>query len=91
MIEPVPLVRVVDGMEEALCWRFARGRAAPTYQPATGARGPFDPDRRRHLKPGETFQRLDRSGHPCTYQGLSWRPKVALQPPPAPAAAVEDP
>ena len=69
------LNRVVDGIEERLCWRVAvHGRADPAYEPADGDRGPYDPDRRRRLLRGETFQRLDRSGRPRIYQGLSWRP-----------------
>jgi hypothetical protein len=74
------LTRVVDGVRERLCWCFAiQGRTDPTYEPARAERGPFDPDRRRCLKRGETFQRLDRSGRPRTYQGLSWQPADAIQ------------
>jgi hypothetical protein len=74
------LTRIVDGVRERLCWCFAvQGRIDPTYEPASAGRGPFDPDRRRCLKRGETFQRLDRSGRPRTYQGLSWRPADAIQ------------
>lgn len=71
------LTRVVGGVEERLYWRFAvHGKSDPTFEPASSQLGPVDPDRHRRLKPGETFQRLDRSGHPCVYQGLSWRPKA---------------
>jgi len=66
--------RVVDGVEEYLCWSFrVHGKSDATYEPASSRLGPFDPDRRRRLRCGETFQRLDGSGHPCSYQGLTWR------------------
>jgi hypothetical protein len=68
------LGRVVDDVRERLCWRFlVHGRIDPTHERASGGSGPFDPDRRRCLKRGEPFQRLDRAGRPRTYQGLSWR------------------
>ncbi len=69
------LTRVMGGVAERLCWRFVvRGKADPEYEPASGAVGPFDPDRARRLKRGETFQRLDHSGRPRRYEGLSWQP-----------------
>lgn len=69
------LTRVVSGVAERLCWRFVvRGKADPDYEPTNSAVGPFDPDRARRLKRGETFQRLDRSGRPRRYEGLSWQP-----------------
>lgn len=72
-------VRVVDGVEEQLCWSFCvHGKIDPTYEPASSQLGPFDPDRRRRLRRGETFQRLGGSGHPCAYQGLTWRPKEPI-------------
>ncbi|WP_437751503.1 hypothetical protein [Sorangium sp. So ce1389] len=73
------LSRVVDGVEQRLCWRFqVHGRNDVTYEPASGQRGPFDRDRQRHLRMGETFQRLDRSGCPRKYNGLVWQPKSAI-------------
>jgi hypothetical protein len=72
--------RVVDGVRERLYWRFlVHGRVDPTYEPASGRGGPFDPDRRRCLKRGETFQRLDGAGRPRTYEGLSWRPDSQVE------------
>jgi len=69
------VTRVVGGVAQRLCWRFVvRGRADPDYEPASGSVGPFDLDRARRLKRGETFQRLDRSGRPRLYEGLSWQP-----------------
>jgi hypothetical protein len=69
------LTRVVGGVAERLCWRFVvPGKADPHYEPASGSVGPFDPDRARRLKRGETFQRLDHSGRPRRYEGLSWQP-----------------
>lgn len=66
--------RVVNGVEEQLCWSFrAHGKSEPTYTPASSQLGPLDPDRRRRLRYGETFQRLGGSGHPRAYQGLVWR------------------
>src|SRR4051794_36953928 len=91
------LNRIVDGVEERLCWRFAvHGRTDPSYEPADGARGPIDPDRRRRLQRGETFQRLDRSGRPREYQGLFWQPAVPTpvvleETPLPPAQLVVDP
>ena len=72
--------RVLDGVEERLCWRFAvHGRLdLRLYEQADGDRGPFAPARRRRHQRGETFQRLDRTGRPRLYQGLSWRPAVAV-------------
>ena len=79
------LYRIVDGVEERLCWRFAvHGRIDSSYEIADGDRGPYDPDRRRRLQRGETFQRLDRSGRPRIYQGLAWRPAGTLAETPAP-------
>ncbi|CAN90967.1 hypothetical protein predicted by Glimmer/Critica [Sorangium cellulosum So ce56] len=73
------LSRVVDGVEQRLCWRFhVHGKSDVMYEPASGQRGPFDRDRQRHLKAGETFKRLDRSGSPRRYDGLSWQPTSAL-------------
>ncbi|WP_437968827.1 hypothetical protein WMF04_05810 [Sorangium sp. So ce260] len=73
------LSRMVDGVEQRLCWRFqVHGRSDVTYEPASGQRGPFDRDRQRHLKTGETFQRLDRSGSPRKYNGLVWQPKSSI-------------
>lgn len=73
------LSRVVDGVVQQLCWRFqVHGRVDATYEPANSQRGPFDNDRKRHLKLGETFQRLDRSGSPRSYRGLFWRPKSSI-------------
>ncbi|WP_437669754.1 hypothetical protein [Sorangium sp. So ce131] len=73
------LSRVVDGVEERLCWRFqVHGKSEATYEPASASRGPFDRDRQRHLKQGETFLRLDRSGSPRKYNGLTWQPKSAI-------------
>ncbi|AUX29148.1 uncharacterized protein SOCE836_012360 [Sorangium cellulosum] len=73
------LSRVVDGVEQRLCWRFqVHGRSDVTYEPASGQHGPFDRDRQRHLKAGETFQRLDRSGSPRKYGGLVWQPKRSI-------------
>lgn len=73
------LTRVVDGVEQWLCWRFrVHGKNDVAYEPANGELGPFDPDRRRRLKRGETFQRLDRAGSPRQYDGLCWRPKSTL-------------
>jgi hypothetical protein len=73
------LTRLVDGVEEQLCWRFTvPGRSDSIYERAKGTVGPFDPDRRRCLRRGETFQRLDRSGHPHTYRGLSWCALAAI-------------
>ncbi|WP_437325648.1 hypothetical protein [Sorangium sp. So ce381] len=70
------LSRVVDGVEQRLCWRFqVHGRSEAMYEPADGSHGPFDRDRQRNLKLGETFQRLDRSGSPRKYDGLFWQPK----------------
>lgn len=86
------LMRMTNGVEERLCWRFhVPGRAEPKYEPANGQHGPYDPDRLRQLRPGETFQRLGRSGHPCHYQGLFWQPTQPTSPIPlveAPAPAV---
>jgi hypothetical protein len=68
--------RIVDGVAEQLCWSFrVHGRVEPTHEPARSRLGPVDPDRHRRLRCGETFLRLDRSGHPRVYQGLSWQPK----------------
>ncbi len=79
------LTRVVDGVAERLCWRFVvLGKADPDYEPASGAVGPIDPDRARRLKRGETFQRLDRSGRPRRYEGLSWQPATARPETPEP-------
>ncbi|AKT42837.1 hypothetical protein [Chondromyces crocatus] len=73
------LTRVVDGEEQCLCWQFGcHGKSDATYEPASGQVGPFDRDRQRRLKKGETFQRLDRSGSPREYQGLVWRLKSTL-------------
>jgi hypothetical protein len=73
------LTRVVDGVEERLCWRFGtHGRGEATYQPSDGQLGPFDRDRLRRLRRGETLQRLSRTGSPLTYEGLSWQPKSSL-------------
>ncbi|WP_438018307.1 hypothetical protein WMF18_04160 [Sorangium sp. So ce315] len=73
------LLRVVDGVEQRLCWRFqVHGRSHVVYEPAISLRGPFDRDRQRHLRAGETFQRLDRSGAPRKYDGLVWQPTSAL-------------
>ncbi|WP_433933642.1 hypothetical protein AB3662_04635 [Sorangium cellulosum] len=73
------LSRVVDGVEQRLCWRFqVHGRSDVVYEPALNLRGPFDRDRQRHLRSGETFQRLDRSGSPRKYGGLVWQPTSAL-------------
>jgi hypothetical protein len=73
------LTRVVDGVEERLCWRFAvHGRSEATYEPANCQLGPFDRDLQRRLKRGETFRRLDRTGSPREYQGLFWRPTSTL-------------
>lgn len=72
--------RLVDGVEVELCWRFTvSGRSDATFEPARSMSGPFDPDRQRCLRPGETFKRLDPSGHPCTYRGHTWcaRPAIA--------------
>lgn len=81
------LTRVVGGVAERLCWRFVvRGKADADYEPASGALGPFDPDRARRLKRGETFQRLDRSGRPRRYEGLFWQPAPVA---PARAEALE--
>jgi hypothetical protein len=81
------LYRIVDGVEERLCWRFAvHGRLESSYEPADGDRGPYDPDRRRRLQRGETFQRLDRSGRPRIYQGLAWRAASMLAETPTPLA-----
>ncbi|MFT3767883.1 MAG: hypothetical protein QM820_20735 [Minicystis sp.] len=86
------LMRMTNGVEERLCWRFrVPGRAEPKHEPANGQHGPYDPDRLRHLRPGETFQRLGRSGHPCHYQGLFWQPTQRTSPIPlveGPAPAV---
>ncbi len=72
--------RVVHGVRERLCWGFLiHGKLDPTYEPASSGNGPFDPDRRRCLRRGETFQRLDRSGRPWTYQGFSWQPDGPTQ------------
>ncbi len=74
------LTRVVDGEEQRLCWRFQIfGKNSATYEPASSQLGPFDGDRQRRLRRGETFKRLDRSGSPREYQGLFWRPADALQ------------
>jgi hypothetical protein len=74
------LTRVVGGAAERLCWRFVvRGKADPDYELASSAVGPFDPDRARRLKRGETFQRLDPSGRPRVYDGLSWQ-RVTVAP-----------
>jgi hypothetical protein len=73
------LTRVVGGVEESLCWAFrVHGKDDAKYEAANGQFGPFDTDRKRRLKRGETFQRLDRSGSPREYQGLVWRPKGAV-------------
>ena len=73
------LMRVVDGVEELLCWRFAvSGKTDAVYEPANAQLGPLDPDRRRRLRPGEMFQRLSPSGHSHVYRGLSWRPKSSI-------------
>lgn len=73
------LTRVVDGVEQQLCWRFGvHGKSDATYEPASSQLGPFDPDRQRRLKRGETFRRLDRAGSPREYQGLVWRPKSPI-------------
>ena len=70
------LMRVVGGVEEHLCWCFqVHGKGDVSYEPADGQLGPFDRDRQRRLKRGETFQRLDRSGSPRMYHGLFWRPR----------------
>lgn len=72
--------RVVDGVEEQLCWSFrVHGKSEPLYEPARSRLGPVDPDRQRRLRCGETFQRLDGSGHPCSYRGLAWRPKAPVR------------
>ncbi|EYF04206.1 hypothetical protein [Chondromyces apiculatus] len=76
----IGVIRVVDGEEQRLCWRFGvHGKSNATYEPASGQVGPFDGDRKRRLKKGETFQRLDRSGSPREYQGLEWRSKSSLE------------
>lgn len=73
------LSRVVDGVEERLCWRFGvHGKTDATYEPARDQLGPFDPDRQRRLKRGETFRRLSSTGSPREYQGLFWRPKSTI-------------
>jgi hypothetical protein len=73
------LTRVVDGVEERLCWHYrVHGRADAVYEPASNRLGPLDRDRQRRLKRGETFQRLDSSGSPREYQGLVWRPTSSL-------------
>jgi hypothetical protein len=73
------LTRVVGSVEESLCWRFqVHGKTEATYQRADAELGPFDQDRRRRLKRGETFQRLGCSGAPRAYQGLVWRPKGSV-------------
>jgi hypothetical protein len=73
------LTRMVDGVEQRLCWRFGvHGKMDATYEPARDQLGPFDPDRQRRLKRGETFRRLGRAGSPREYQGLFWRPKDTL-------------
>jgi len=73
------LTRVVDGVKEWLCWRFhVYGKSEATYERASSPLGPFDRDRQRRLKRGETFQRLSRSGSPREYQGLCWRPKSSM-------------
>jgi hypothetical protein len=73
------LTRVVDGVEEQLCWRFhVHGKSEATYEPASAQRGPFDRDRQRCLRRGESFRRLDRAGSPREYQGLCWRPKSSI-------------
>lgn len=69
------VTRIVDGVEELLCWRFrVHGKRDDAYEAASGQLGPYDQDRKRRLKRGETFQRLDSSGRPRQYQGLVWRP-----------------
>ena len=72
--------RIVDGVEESLCWSFGvHGKSETTYEAASGPGGPFDRDRNRRLKRGETFKRLNGSGSPREYQGLVWRPKGAAR------------
>lgn len=80
MVESV--TRVVDGVKESLCWCFrVHGKSETTlYEIASGHMGPLDRDRKRRLRRGETFQRLDRSGCPREYTGLVWRP-AACDPP----------
>lgn len=62
---------------KVLCNKFqlADGRSAPTYvDVADGDRahaGPWDEDRERYLRPGETFQRL-RGTTPRVYEGRVW-------------------
>lgn len=73
------LTRTVNGEEEWLCWRFgAHGKTEPTYERASVQMGPYDHDRQRRLKRGETFRRLDAAGAPREYQGLCWRPKSSF-------------
>ena len=73
------LTRMIDGVEQRLCWRFGvHGKNGASYEPASGQVGPFDRDRKRRLKKGETFQRLSGSGSPREYQGLCWQPKSAI-------------
>jgi hypothetical protein len=90
------MTRVVDGVAKRLCWCFVvRGKADPDYEPASSAVGPFDPDRARRLKRGETFQRLDRLGRPRRYEGLSWQPDAVaparLETPEPPSPPDEEP
>ena len=73
------LTRVIDGEEQCLCWVFhVHGRNEVTYERASGQMGPFDQDRQRRLKKGETFRRLDSGGSPVEYQGLCWRPTSSI-------------
>lgn len=73
------LTRVVDGVEERLCWRYGvHGKSDATYEPARDQLGPLDRDRQRRLKKGETFLRLGGGGSPREYQGLVWRPKSTI-------------
>lgn len=73
------LTRVVGGVAESLCWSFrVNGRSDPSFEAASCPFGPFDRDRKRRLRRGETFQRLDRAGCPREYHGLVWRPTESV-------------
>lgn len=72
------LTRMVDGEEQRLCWIFQVGKHDPSYEPASNQLGPFDRDRQRRLKRGETFMRLGSGGSPRAYQGFCWRPANTL-------------
>lgn len=73
------LTRLVGTEEEWLCWRFqVQGRSEASYERADAELGPFDQDRQRRLKRGETFQRLGGSGAPRAYLGLVWRQRSSM-------------